>query len=107
VDSALIVLTTFADANTALRIARQLVDEQLAACVNVLGEIQSVYRWNGEVSEDREVQCLIKTSAAGFERLRARLIELHPYEIPELVALPVTAAYAPYLEWLLSSVRRG
>jgi periplasmic divalent cation tolerance protein len=104
-EPALIVLTTFGDAEAALRVAHLLVEEELAACVNVLGEVRSVYRWKDAVTEDREVQCLIKTTVAGFERLRARLVELHPYELPEVIALPVTDAHAPYLGWLVSSVR--
>ena len=99
-----VVLTTFASRDQALSVARLLVGEKLAACVNVLGEARSVYRWKGAVEEETEVVCLIKTTSEGFERLRARLVELHPYEVPEVVALSADAVHAPYLEWLISEV---
>jgi periplasmic divalent cation tolerance protein len=101
---ALIVLTTFGDREKAVAVAHTLVEEQLAACVNLLGEVRSIYRWKGEISDDPEVLCLVKTTRAGFEKLRTRLVELHPYEVPELLAVPVESAHPPYLEWLLGSV---
>src|SRR5262245_1724644 len=100
----LVVLVTMPDRERALAMAQLLVAERLAACVNVTGEIRSVYRWQDKVQEDPEVLCVIKTTQAGFEALRARVVSLHPYEVPEVIALPIARGHQPYLEWLLSSV---
>ena len=89
----------------ATRLAEALVGEELAACVNVLPELTSTYRWQGRVEHDREQLCLMKTTRGGFERLRARVVELHPYELPEVVAVPIVAGHAPYLQWIAASVR--
>jgi len=101
-----LLLTTFGAREEALRVARVLVDERLAACVNVVDGVRSIYRWKGEVSEDGEVLCVIKTTRARVEALRARLVALHPYELPEVVAVGVDAAasHAPYLGWIAESV---
>jgi periplasmic divalent cation tolerance protein len=102
--SAQVVLVTFPDRERALACARALVDEQLAACVNVVGEVRSIYRWQGAVHDDAEILCVIKTTAERFEALRARVVALHPYEVPEVIALPVTAGHQPYLDWLSHGV---
>ena len=96
----LLVLTTCPDAESARAIARALVGERLAACVNRIDGIASTYRWQGEVREDSECLLLVKTSAAAYERLAARLGTLHPYELPEIVALPVARGSAGYLRWI-------
>jgi periplasmic divalent cation tolerance protein len=101
----LVALTTVGTADDAERIARALVERRLAACVNVVAGVVSVYRWQGAVERDQEQLLVIKTSAERFESLRDALVALHPYELPELVALPVVAGYAPYLAWLDESVR--
>jgi periplasmic divalent cation tolerance protein len=101
---ALLVCVTVPDAETADKLAEALVGERLAACVNVLPPMRSIYRWKGAVERDSEQLCLVKTTRAGFERLRARIIELHPYEVPEVIALPVERGHAAYLEWLTGSV---
>jgi periplasmic divalent cation tolerance protein len=101
---AIVVLTTFGDAEKAAEVGRVLVEERLCACVNVMGAVRSIYRWKGELSDDAEVLCLIKTTQAGFEPLRARLVALHPYEVPEVIALPVLDGHAPYLGWVAQSV---
>lgn len=103
-NDALVVLVTVPNAETADNLAEALVGERLAACVNVVGGVRSIYRWKGAVERDQELLCLCKTTRAGFERLRARVVELHPYELPEVVALPVEVAHAPYLEWIRASV---
>lgn len=97
---ALLVLCTCPDADSAGRIARTVVGEGLAACVNRAPGIVSIYRWQGEIHEDSEVLLLIKTRSERFELLRARIVELHPYDLPEVIALEVAAGHAPYLEWL-------
>lgn len=102
--NALLALSTCPDADTAARIARALVEEKLAACVNRVPGIASTYRWQGGVHDDAEVLLLIKTTRARFEALRARLVELHPYDVPELLAFDVTDGHGPYLDWLRAQV---
>ncbi|HEX9100984.1 MAG TPA: divalent-cation tolerance protein CutA [Polyangia bacterium] len=101
---ALVVLVTVPDGATADKLAEALVGERLAACVNVLGGVRSVYRWKGAVERAEELLCVCKTTRAAFPRLHARVVELHPYELPEVIALPVEAGHAPYLEWITASV---
>ena len=96
----LLCLTTCPDAETAARIAFALVEERLAACVNRVAGIASTYRWQGKILEESEVLLLIKTTAGRFEALRTRLVDLHPYDTPELLALDVRDGYAPYLDWI-------
>jgi len=98
-----IVLVTVPNAETADKLGEALVGERLAACVNVVAGVRSIYRWKGAVEKDTELLCICKTTRAGFERLRARVVELHPYEVPEVVALPIEAGHAPYLAWISSS----
>ncbi|MBP7147866.1 MAG: divalent-cation tolerance protein CutA [Acidobacteria bacterium] len=99
-----VVLATAPDPETALRLARDLVGRRLAACVNIVPGMTSVYRWDGRVHEDPEVLMILKVPRAGFERLREALAAAHPYEVPEIVALPVDAAHAPYEAWAHAAV---
>lgn len=99
-----VAFSTVGTAEDAERIARALVERRLAACVNVVPGVVSVYRWKGEVCRDEERLLVIKTRADRLEALREALVGLHPYELPELVALPVAAGHAPYLAWLDESV---
>ena len=94
------VYMTAPDQDTAVRIARIIVTEQLAACVNILSPITSVYRWEGKVEEDGEVALIAKTTAAQFPALAARVKALHPYQVPCIVAWPIAAGYQPYLDWI-------
>ncbi len=80
--------------------AEALVESKLAACVNLLSGIQSVYRWEGKVETAREVLLLIKSTAARFDELRDRITELHSYDTPEVIALPITAGSDKYLDWI-------
>lgn len=96
----LLCLSTCPDAGTATRIAHALVEERLAACVNRLPGVHSTYRWQGRVVEEPEVLLVIKTTRERFHALRDRLPELHPYEVPELVALEIRDGYGPYLDWI-------
>lgn len=98
--SVCVALSTAPDGETAARIARALVEERLAACVNLVPAVRSIYRWQGRVEDDAEVLLVIKTRAERVDALGERLRALHPYELPELVALPVTAGLAPYLDWV-------
>lgn len=103
-NDALVVLVTVPNAESADKLGEALVGERLAACVNVVDGVRSIYRWQGAVERDEELLCVCKTTRAAFERLRARVIELHPYELPEVIALPVALGHAPYLEWIKASV---
>lgn len=96
----LLVLTTLPDADTAARIARQLVDARLAACVSVLAPCTSVYRWQGQTETATEVPLLIKTPRARYADLEAALRAAHPYELPEIVAVPVSEGLPAYLAWV-------
>ena len=100
---ALVVLSTIGSGEEALRVAHALVERGLAACVNVLPAVTSVYRWQGRIETDTEHLMVIKTTAAGFPALREALVSLHPYEVPEVLALPVADGHPPYLDWLAGS----
>ena len=95
-----VVLCTVPDAETAGMLARRLVEEKLAACCNIVAGIKSVYRWQGEIHEDDEHLLLIKTTSAVYDMLQARIAELHPYDTPEILALPVNQGLQKYLNWL-------
>jgi len=99
-----VVLATAPDARVAERLGRTLVQERLAACVNLLPGVRSIYRWKGELQEDSEVLLLVKTRKELLQALVHRLGDLHPYELPEVLALPVTGGSEPYLRWLRESV---
>jgi periplasmic divalent cation tolerance protein len=98
--SLLIVLCTCPDPATAERIAETVVNERLAACVNIVPGLTSVYRWEGQVQRNTELLLLIKTRQAVYSLLESRIRELHPYQIPEIVALPIQAGSSAYLSWI-------
>jgi periplasmic divalent cation tolerance protein len=100
-----IVLTTASSEDEARKIARHLVEHQLAACVNIVPQIESIYRWQNKVESAREWLVLIKTTAEGFAAVRDAIRELHSYELPECVAIAVEDGSAEYLEWLADSVK--
>ena len=100
-----VVLCTCPDAATARRLAGGVVEQGLAACVNVIDEIQSIYRWQGEVHEDSETLMIIKTTKARYPALADWLGAHHPYEVPEVIALPVTEGADTYLEWVAAQSR--
>jgi periplasmic divalent cation tolerance protein len=104
---AIVVLSTAGSGKTAETIARALVAERLAACVNVLPRIRSLYRWQGKVVDDTEWLLVIKSRRSLLAALAARVRALHPYEVPEVVALEIVAGSAPYLRWLFAETRRG
>jgi periplasmic divalent cation tolerance protein len=97
---ALIVYTTVADESTADRLGERLVDARLAACVQIVPGVRSVYRWDGVVRHDREVQLLVKTTADRFDALEAVLHEHHRYDLPEIVAVPIVRGSQAYLDWI-------
>jgi periplasmic divalent cation tolerance protein len=96
----ILVLCTFPDAEKARQIGTLVVERQLAACVNLVPGIESIYEWEGKVCLEAEVMGVFKTSADRFEALMDALVEVHPYEVPEVVALPVTKGSAPFLDWV-------
>ncbi|MBW7935350.1 MAG: divalent-cation tolerance protein CutA [Gemmatimonadaceae bacterium] len=99
------VYVTFATAENAARIGRQMVEERLAACVNVLGPTLSVYRWQGKVEEASEVAALFKTTSGCAELLTKRLAEVHGYENPAVTVWPIEHAPMPYVQWVRAQVR--
>jgi periplasmic divalent cation tolerance protein len=105
VSERIVALSTVASPTDAERVARVLVERRLAACVNVVPGIVSVYRWKGKVERAEELLLVIKTGADRLEALREALLECHPYELPELVTLEVQGGHAPYLAWLDECVR--
>jgi len=102
-----IVLTTMPDDHRADELARTLVDERLAACVNVLAPMTSTYRWKETVEHEAERQLVIKTTRDRVPALKARLQELHPYELPELIIIPVDGGSDAYLGWLRQETQRS
>lgn len=105
--SFVIVLTTVPAEGDADALARALVDERLAACVNVLPPMSSIYRWEGTVEQASERQLIVKTTAARVEGVKRRINQLHPYDVPELLVLTVRDGAASYLQWLGDSVMEG
>ncbi len=102
-----IVLTTFPADGDAESFATRLVEERLAACVNVLPAMRSIYRWQGAIEKADERQVVIKTAQARVEELRARLKTLHPYDIPEFLVLPVASGSPDYLSWVADSTGKS
>lgn len=100
-----VVLSTCPDAETAAGIARVLIEDSLVACVNILPGLRSMYRWNDSVQDEQEVLMILKTPADRLPDARQRLVALHPYEVPEVVALPVADGHDAYLSWVCSATR--
>lgn len=96
----LLVITNLPDAPAAEKLARHLIEERAAACVNQLAPCISTYRWQGKIESATEVPLLIKTTQAAYPRLEKMIREAHPYELPEIIAVPVTAGLPAYLNWI-------
>lgn len=96
----IIVFVTAGSVDEGRRIGRSLVEEGLAACTNIVEGIRSIYLWKGEVCDDEEVLLIIKSKASLFERLKRRVKELHSYEVPEIIAFPITSGSPDYLRWI-------
>jgi periplasmic divalent cation tolerance protein len=103
----IVVYVTVSSVDEGRRIARALVEERLAACVNQLPGIRSIYRWQGKIEESTEELLIIKTNKDLFAALQKRVCELHSYAVPEVIAVPVTAGSEPYLQWLDEQVLHG
>jgi periplasmic divalent cation tolerance protein len=96
----LLVMTTLPDEASARALARCLVEQRLAACVNISPAIQSIYRWQGAIEEANEVTLLIKTMRSHYDELEAAIRHAHPYEVPEIIAVPIATGLPAYLEWI-------
>ena len=105
-DQFVIALTTLPADGNVEQLAQQLVEERLAACVSILPPMRSIYQWKGAVERADERQLLIKTTTERLTELEARLRQLHPYDVPEFIVLPITQGSAPYLAWLSSNTTK-
>ena len=104
--TAIIALCTCPDQQSGEHIATVLVEERLAACVNRIAGVVSTYRWDGKLCRDEEQLLIIKTTRERFEVMRERVVALHPYEVPEVIAFDITAAHEPYLAWIEAQTQR-
>lgn len=95
-----LILTTCPDTRSARRVARALVEERLAACVNIVPIAQSIYRWRGKIESARERLLVIKSERRAYRAIERRVRALHPYELPEIIAVPVVAGHRRYLAWI-------
>ena len=100
------VYAVFADGEEAARIGRQMVEEKLAACVNILAPCRSIYRWNDAIEEGKEVPAIFKTTSAQATLLMARISQLHSYDVPAVVVWPIGEAAEPYRAWVLANSNR-
>ena len=100
-----LVLVTVPDADTGARVGRAVVEEKLAACVNVVPGLRSIYEWDSKLCDESEALCLFKTRRALYPALRERVSALHPYEVPEIIAVSLADGNAPYLAWLAGGTR--
>lgn len=103
----LVVLCTFPDSEMARQLGTDLVERQLAACVNLVPGVESIYRWQGKVESSREVLAVFKTTAAAYPAFAAALAALHPYDTPEIVALRPATVAETYRDWVLAAVKTG
>jgi periplasmic divalent cation tolerance protein len=97
-----VVLVTTPDRESALTLARTLLEEGRVACGNILPGMTSVYRWKGELQQDSEALLVLKTHEGMVDELASRIAELHPYDVPEVLAVPVSGGFSPYLDWVLA-----
>jgi periplasmic divalent cation tolerance protein len=102
-----VIFVTAGSEDQAVAISRALVNERLAACVNIVGPIRSIYRWRDAVQDDREYLLIVKTRAALYRKVERRVRELHTYEVPEVLALCAERGSPPYVQWLLESTGGG
>lgn len=103
----LLVLTNLPDVASAETLARALIERRAAACVNVLAACRSIYRWRGEVETADEIPLLIKTTTVNYPRVEELVRAMHPYELPELIAIPITHGLPPYLDWLATETEKN
>ncbi|SRR5450830_1566326 len=102
----LLVLTNLADAEQAQAIAAHLVEQRLAACVNILPAVQSIYHWQGVITHTSEITLLIKTTQTRYSEVEAAITKLHPYDLPEIIAIPISDGLPSYLQWIAAETSR-
>jgi periplasmic divalent cation tolerance protein len=100
----MVALTTAPSVDVAEQIGRTVVEERLAACANIVPGMTSIFRWRGAIERESEALIILKTTGADVEALERRVVELHPYEVPEVIALPVESGHVPYLDWVRAEV---
>lgn len=106
-DGYIVVFSTAPNGDEAARIGRAVVEEGLAACCNIIPGVRSIYTWKGAVCDEPEVMCVFKTRTPLFERLRNRIKELHPYEVPEVISVAVAGGLPEYLGWITGATVKG
>jgi len=104
VTETVVILVTTPSEQKAVEIARALVEEKLAACGNVVPVVRSIYRWEGKLQDDQEALLILKAPRQRFEELRWRVLQLHPYQVPEIIALPIEAGHDAYIDWIVQSM---
>lgn len=102
----ILVLTTVPDTTVATTMAKQLVEQGLVACVNILAPCTSMYHWQGKIESTQEVPLLIKTTQSRYIEVEAAICKLHPYELPEIIQVPITAGLPAYLQWITTETTR-
>jgi periplasmic divalent cation tolerance protein len=105
--AAIVVLTNLPDRETAQALARALIEGRLAACVNIGAAVDSMYHWQGQIETATEIPVAIKTRSVLFSKVEAAIRRIHPYELPEVVAVPITDASEPYLDWIRAETASG
>jgi len=105
-DAAIVVLTNLPDQESARILARRLVEGRLAACVNIGASVESIYHWHGQIETGNEVPIAIKTRQVLFSEVEAAIREIHPYDLPEVIALPISGGSVAYLDWINAETRR-
>jgi periplasmic divalent cation tolerance protein len=105
-EQAILVLTNVPDAELARSLAAALVEQRLAACVNILPAVQSIYRWQGVIEQASEITLLIKSTQARYRELQEAIVRLHPYDVPEVIAIPLSAGLPSYLGWIAAETSK-
>lgn len=99
-----VVFITVPDEDLGLKIAKSLVEKKLAACVNMIPQIRSIYSWQGEICDDKELLLVVKTKPSAFDNLKEEVVKLHSYDVPEIIMLPIEAGLRDYLQWMDNNV---
>ncbi len=103
----IVILVTAASRRESKKIAKHLVEQKLAACVNISAPIESIYRWQGKVSDEKEFLLIIKSTRELFEEVKSAILKVHSYTTPEIICLPIVDGSSEYLQWVSDSVRRA
>lgn len=106
VERALVVLTNMPDATSARALARKLIEQNLASCVNISAGVESIYRWQGAIEVATECSLAIKTTQARYTDLETAIMKVHPYQVPEIIALPIVDGWPPYLDWIAVETKK-